>query len=397
VNVFYIPSWYPDPSGRVLDGIFFQEMARALVRHRPEIRMVVSLWGQTERNLSIARMRFLLRHPAAALDARPPRAEIQPRLVELYRPTWSWRYRTSRGNAESILRANRQSFLEARAECGAIDLIHAQVSFPAGYIANRLGEEMGVPHVISEHMSHFPFPQFANGREVVAEVATPLRRARRVTAVSRALASQIHERTGVAATVIPNGVDETFFSPGSPAPTPGFRFLTVATLEPRKGVEELLRAIAVLRPEAGVRFQIAGVGTQERAYHGLANHLGIARQVEWLGLLDRAQVRDALRACDAFVLTSRHESFGVVYAEAIACGKPVIGTRCGGPEDIVTDQNGLLVPVGDVHAIAHALGVMIERARRMDTGAIRADFESRFSSRVVSRRYAELYAEAIGS
>jgi glycosyltransferase involved in cell wall biosynthesis len=108
-------------------------------------------------------------------------------------------------------------------------------------------------------------------------------------------------------------------------------------------------------------------------------------------------VRDALRACDAFVLTSRHESFGVVYAEAIACGKPVIGTRCGGPEDIVTDQNGLLVPVGDVHAIAHALGVMIERARRMDTGAIRADFESRFSSRVVSRRYAELYAEAIGS
>src|SRR6185503_5740561 len=146
VNVFYIPSWYPDPSGRVLDGIFFQEMARALVRHRPEIRMVVSLWGQTERNLSIARMRFLLRHPAAALDARPPRAEIQPRLVELYRPTWSWRYRTSRGNAESILRANRQSFLEARAECGAIDLIHAQVSFPAGYIANRLGEEMGVPH-----------------------------------------------------------------------------------------------------------------------------------------------------------------------------------------------------------------------------------------------------------
>jgi hypothetical protein len=289
-------------------------------------------------------MRFLLRHPLTGFRSRPARVEIQPRLMELCRPTWSWRYRTWRGNTESILRANRQSFLEAREAWGSIDLIHAQVSFPAGYLADRLGEEMGVPRVISEHMSDFPFPQFTQGGQVVEEVAAPLRKARRVTAV-----------------------------------------------------EELLRAIAALRPSREVRFQIAGVGTQEGAYRGLADRLGIAGQVEWLGLLDRVRVRDALRGCDAFVLTSRHESFGVVYAEALACGKPVIATRSGGPEDIVTDANGLLVPVGDVDAIARALGTMIERARDYDAGAIRADFERRFASQVVSRRYAELYAEAVGS
>lgn len=397
MNVFYIPSWYPDLDGRVLDGIFFQDMARALTRHRPEIRLYVSLWGQTERNLSLARMRFRLQHPTVRFRRRPARAEFYPNLVELYRPTWSWRYRTGRGNIEAILRANRRSFLEARSECGSIDLIHAQVSFPAGYLAHRLGAEMGVPYVVSEHMSDFPFAQFVKEGRVVSEVAESLRRARRVTAVSRHLADQVQEKTGVTPVVIPNGIDEVFFSPGTAAPSNGFSFLTVATLEPRKGVEELLRAIATLRPPRDTRFRIAGVGTREQAYHALAARLGIAASVDWMGLLDREQVREAMRSCDAFVLTSRHESFGVVFAEAIASGKPVIATRCGGPEDIVNEVNGILVPVGDIDAIARALRAMLEHARDYDVAAIRSDFENRFSSRVVSRRYAELYGAAVGS
>ncbi|HET9327764.1 MAG TPA: glycosyltransferase [Candidatus Eisenbacteria bacterium] len=397
MNVFYIPSWYPDRDGRVLDGIFFQEMVRALAGHHPELRIFVSLWGQTERNLSLARLRFLARHPWVRLRSRPARAQVLPNLVELCRPTWSWRYLTGRGNVEAIFLANRRMYMEARAECGSIDLIHAQVSFPAGYLADRLGAETGVPHVITEHMSRFPFPQFVRDGSVVPEVAEPLRRARRVTAVGRELATQIREKTGVTPVVIPNGVDERFFTPGAVRNRAGFTFLTVATLEPRKGIEELLRAIHALGPRSGVRFRISGLGTQEHAYHALAARLGIEGRVDWLGQLGREAVRNAMRDCDAFVLTSRRESFGMVFAEAIACGKPVIATRCGGPEDIVRDVNGLLVPVGDVEGIARALDTMIEGASRYDAAAIRADFESRFSSRIVSRRYADLYAEAVGS
>lgn len=397
MNVFYIPSWYPDRDGQVLDGIFFQEMVRTLARHHPELRIYVSLWGQTERNLSIARLRFFLAHPTRRLRTRPARAQIFDNLVELCHPTWSWRYRTMRGNTEAILRAVRRQLGAARDECGSIDLIHAQVSFPAGYLAHRLHAELGIPYVITEHMSDFPFPQFVNGGKVVEEVAAPLRGARRVTAVGRALASQIRDQIGVTASVIPNGVDERFFTPGPSTPHSGFRFLTVATMEPRKGIEELLRAVAVLGPGPGVRFRIAGTGTQWPAYQALTARLDIATCVEWLGPLDREEVLEEMRSCDAFVLASRHESFGMVFAEAIACGKPVIATRCGGPEDIVRDVNGLLVPVGDVDAIAAALRIMIERASRYDAAAIRADFESRFSSRVVSQRYAELYAEAVSS
>jgi glycosyltransferase involved in cell wall biosynthesis len=391
MNVFYVPSWYPDPLGRRLDGIFFQEMVVALARHHPEVKVVVSLWGQTERNLSVSRLGDLIRHPWTALASRPRRRQPRPNLVELWRPTWSWRYRTRRGNIAAILRTNRVQFAAARSEFGPIDVIHAQVSFPAGEVARRLSEETGVPYLISEHMGDFPFVHFLRDGQVVSDVLAPLRAARRVTAVSRALAAQIRERTGVETVIVPNGVDEAFFAPAPSSAAEGCVFLSVAALEPHKGIADLLRAIARLGPRPGLRFRIGGAGPGATAYRALASRLRIADRVEWLGRLDRVQVRDAMRSCDAFVLTSHHESFGLVLAEAIACGKPVVATRCGGPEDIVSEVNGLLAPVRDPEGLARALEAMRERARAYDPAAIRADFQARFSSRVVSRRFVDLY------
>jgi glycosyltransferase involved in cell wall biosynthesis len=75
----------------------------------------------------------------------------------------------------------------------------------------------------------------------------------------------------------------------------------------------------------------------------------------------------------------------------------VIATRCGGPEDIVQEANGALVPVGDVDAIATALGAFARGERRFDATAIRTDFERRFSSRVVADRLVALYRDVVGA
>jgi glycosyltransferase involved in cell wall biosynthesis len=70
----------------------------------------------------------------------------------------------------------------------------------------------------------------------------------------------------------------------------------------------------------------------------------------------------------------------IVLSEATACGKPVVATRSGGPESIVTPENGLLVEVGDVAALAGALRTMVEQAReRYDAATIRAQFLERYS------------------
>ena len=70
------------------------------------------------------------------------------------------------------------------------------------------------------------------------------------------------------------------------------------------------------------------------------------------------EVRDELHRCDALVLSSRHETFGNVVVESLACGKPVVATRCGGPEDIISDSCGILVANEDVAALASGVRLM---------------------------------------
>lgn len=89
----------------------------------------------------------------------------------------------------------------------------------------------------------------------------------------------------------------------------------------------------------------------------------------------------------------RHETFGVVYAEAIASGKPLIATRCGGPESIVNAINGQLVDVGDVPALARVMQDMAANWHRYSPQAIRHDFEARFSRPAVVHQLRALYRQ----
>ena len=85
-----------------------------------------------------------------------------------------------------------------------------------------------------------------------------------------------------------------------------------------------------------------------------------------------------MQAADAFVLSSAYETFGVVLIEALACGKPVVSTACGGPDYIVTEENGLLVPVGDTQALGAALEQMIRTIDRYDPFRLKQDLSPSF-------------------
>lgn len=301
-----------------------------------------------------------------------------PNLLELDRPTPTWTHALLGGNRAAALRANRANLDRARSEVGPIDILHAHVSYPAGWIAMRLSEETGIPYVLTEHMGPFPFPAFLRDGGLSPLVREPLARAARRIVVSDALRAEL-SRYGFDAIVVPNLVDETFFSPdGGSQRQSEFRFFTLASLLPVKGIDDLLAAAAEL--DAGsCRLRIGGDGPERERLQRRANELGIADRVDWLGRLTRERLREQYRTCDCFVLPSRHESFGIVLAEATACGKPVVATRSGGPESIVTPENGLLVEVGDVAALAEALQTMVEQARRYDPATIRRQFLERYS------------------
>jgi glycosyltransferase involved in cell wall biosynthesis len=91
------------------------------------------------------------------------------------------------------------------------------------------------------------------------------------------------------------------------------------------------------------------------------------------------------------VLPSMLESFGAVLIEALACGTPVVSTRCGGPEDIVVDEVGRLVPVGDALALSRAVEDVLEDPHRYPVERLRHYALSHFSWDIVAERILSVY------
>jgi glycosyltransferase involved in cell wall biosynthesis len=282
---------------------------------------------------------------------------------------------------------------------GVPDLLHAHSARWAGAAAARLGDHLGVPCVLSEHYSGFrrdAIPSWRrslvregfDGADAVATVSTPLR---------TTLAEQGFVPADDVA-VLPNVVDASFFSrpPRSRPSPPPFRFVTVAQLHPKKNVGGLLSAFSTAFSAAdGVALTVVGDSPRRSELERKARRLGLRDRVSFRGALDRAGVRDALWNAHAFVLPSHHETFGVVLIEALATGLPVVATRCGGPEDIVTPETGFLVPPGAPDALAHALRRMRAEWTLFAPSTLRASALRRYGSEPFVERTINFYRRVL--
>lgn len=156
------------------------------------------------------------------------------------------------------------------------------------------------------------------------------------------------------------GVGEEFFTATGSArvPVEAYRLVTVCRLsEPRKSIDQVLRALAQLKPNFSFSYQVVGDGRDKVRLETLAAELGIAERVEFVGTLPRESMIDVLAASDLFVLVSSvlpysHEGFGIVYLEANACGTPVLAARLGGAAEAVAEgESGMFVESAEVEAI----------------------------------------------
>jgi glycosyltransferase involved in cell wall biosynthesis len=158
--------------------------------------------------------------------------------------------------------------------------------------------------------------------------------------------------------VIPNGFDEKRFRP-VPHENKIPQLITVCRLVPAKGIDILLLACAELKKNGhSFVLHLIGDGPIRQELEEMAIELNIYEEIIFYGYMLHPE--DFMPFFDVFVLPSRAESFGSVFAEAALCGLALVGTDVGGiPEQIVHGHNGLLVPVGDVQALASALEKVI--------------------------------------
>ncbi len=213
-----------------------------------------------------------------------------------------------------------------------------------------------------------------------------------VLAVSRSLAENMYRNTGVKAQILPNIVDTSVFSRKRIVHC-GFSFVTAGNMIPTKKFDLLLRSFAKLGKEA--RLTVFGDGKERGSLEALAGGLGIENRVTFRGNCPREQLAEAYAEADCFVLASESETFGVVYIEAMAAGLPVIATSCGGPEDFVTEKNGILIPVDDEKALTDAMEHMMLHRDGYDSAAIAEEAQKQFAPEAIAARLTEIYRALI--
>ncbi|MCO5099444.1 MAG: glycosyltransferase family 1 protein [Burkholderiaceae bacterium] len=187
-----------------------------------------------------------------------------------------------------------------------------------------------------------------------------------------------------------------------------FTVLQLGRMVPRKGVDNVIRSIAVLKNRFGrhARLVIAGGNSSDPATNRtpelerlvrIAHDEGVADRVEFIGRCDRDRLSTVYSAADVFVTTPWYEPFGITPVEAMACARPVVGSAVGGIQDTVVDgRTGFLVPPNDPVALAERLaqlGARPELRERMGRAGL-ARARKLFTWERVARELLDVYRSA---
>lgn len=307
-----------------------------------------------------------------------------------------------------LLGSTKQALLAAHAE-HRFDVVHAHQAYPTGYVAVRLRSRLGVPVVITSHRgdvgeaSRYRHRWIARRRMIHALAAADA-----VTGVSDELKAIIDGLADGRARshVIPNGVD---LDPAMPTePPPEFAelvgrpfILTLGRLHHYKGLDVLLEAMALLRGagRACHRLVIAGDGEIRDDLTRQARDRGIADDVRFVGQVIGQAKAWLLGNCQLFVQPSREEGLPLTVLEAMAAGRPIVGSDLPGIRQLVgANHCGLLTPVGSAQSLADAIarlagdGPMRERlgqAGRLVAG--------NYAWPAVAERYLQLFKTCRGT
>lgn len=356
-------------------------------------------------------------------ESLPPVVNWQPGVRIVHVPAGPAHYIPKETMLPYMEQFGRAMIRFARRQKIPYDLVHANF-FMSGMVAQQIKRTLGIPFVMTFHAlgrvrrlnqkeaDGFPDVRFAIEERLMHE-------ADRVIAEcpqDKLDMEQHYHAPSERIDVVPCGFDPEELWPVTldAREQLGFRrddfiVLQLGRMVPRKGVDNVIRAVALLRGEHGVRAQLLVVGgnterpdpasTPElgRLMH-LAHELGIEDAVTFTGQRQREQLRYFYSAADVFVTTPWYEPFGITPLEAMACGTPVIGTAVGGIKTTVVDgETGYLVPPNDPVALAERLA-WLERnpqlAQRLGWAGMRRAYQH-FTWRSVATSIARVYESVL--
>ncbi|HOC78365.1 MAG TPA: glycosyltransferase [Methanofastidiosum sp.] len=375
IKTLFIPSWYPNKENKV-SGIFIKNQAISISKMCDVAVLYVKFDREDFETIS---------KKDNILEIIIYRKKSKYKLVSAF----IFVYAYVKG-----LRKVKELF-------GIYDIAHIQVLHPSGVIYSFLNIFSSAPYIISEHSSIYlkeegTFERYNFIKKFLIKSAA--KRAKAIIPVSEYLKNAL-ESCGIKNRmyIVPNIIkvdEESEFSNLSSAKN----ILHVSLLyDKTKNVSGILDALKELsKRREDFRLDIVGNGVDKETLEKKAKDYDLlGKTVFFHGMISPSEVGKFFSGSDFLVTNSKYETFSVSTAEALAYGKPVISTKCGGPEEYIDESNGILIDVGDTKALVSAIEYMLDNHDKYDAKLIRKEAKNKFSSEVVGERIFEVYKEIL--
>ncbi len=272
---------------------------------------------------------------------------------------------------------------------GRIDIIHGHTLY-VSFFSVVIGKKAKIPTVVTEHWSELCTPGV---NKELQRLSKAYKKTNAVIAVSSFLADNIHKYVSVPITVIPNMVEDLFFEFSKVNNPDGrFHFITVCRLCEVKNLGMLIEAFGTSGFDDCVVLDIIGDGELRVEIEALIEKKGLSNSVILHGAMKSQDVAKMISLSDCYVVSSFIETFSISLLESMAIGVPVISTKCGGPEDFVVPEVGILVENDDMMALSNAMKEMRENANQaFNRNYIKRYCQDNYSESIVANRILDVY------
>lgn len=269
-------------------------------------------------------------------------------------------------------------------------IIHAHGAILNGTLAYFIAKKLKIPFVVTEHTG--PYSSILNSWLKSNISKFVFNRAAKVLVVSEHQKKEIL-KLGIAeekVEVTYNPINTEIFKPNSTPNSKNIAF--VSRLDEFKGGLRTLKAFhKITKKNPDYSLTIVGNGEEFKAIQQYISENNLTNKVILKGTLTKPQIAEVLNKSSFFVFPSRHETFGLVVAEALSCGLPVICTNQTAPKEFINEQNGILINPDDVNAIYDGMLQMINNHKQYNSANISEEITNRFGLTNFGKKLIAIY------
>lgn len=343
MNILVIPSWYCSGSNKV-KGAFFREQALMMCKN-------------SVNQVAVCYVEF---HKPKEKIREKEQIYIDEGLLTIVRHIHSYGYAKIHFLYVLVLLIQYlMAYRTLSRHKFKPDVIHAHAFRPAGIVSTIIGQLFNIKVIVTEHSSYVHTLSLT--RAETFSLNYVVKHCHSFCAVSESLANSIRQycpRSIIK--ILPNNVSPIFTYNANQKKSNELLFVSCGNLIPDKNMLFLVTCFnKAFAKDDGVKLYIAGDGVERNLIEEYIREHKLCDKVILLGRISRVDMCELLKRCHIFTLLSKHETFGVSYIEALACGCPIIAAKNGGANELVTSDNGILVDVDNEEQTIHALKKMV--------------------------------------